>query len=80
MRVLPLILGSFAAGRGVASRVELGGESSQIVLTPATAAEEESRHGSDLAALAATIWEDARSPASCAACEVRAHITLTGER
>ncbi|XXH00467.1 hypothetical protein Hte_006812 [Hypoxylon texense] len=67
MRVLPFVLASFAARRGVvASRVELGGES-QIVLTPPVA--EDPRHGSDLAALAATVREDAQSPASCAACE-----------
>ncbi|KAI1771860.1 putative acid sphingomyelinase [Hypoxylon cercidicola] len=66
MRVLPLILACLAAGQGVASRVKLGDES-QGVLTPASA--EDSRYGSDLTALAATIREDAQSPASCAACE-----------
>lgn len=69
MRVLPFVLAGLAAGRGIASSFGFGDEA-QIVLTSPTA--EESWYGSDLAALAAAIQEDAQSPASCAACEVRA--------
>lgn len=74
MRVLSFtIIAAVVFGRGITAHLGSGYES-QEVLKPST--EKGLKGGSFLNTLAASIREDAQSPASCAACEVSLHPRL----